>query len=62
MKDKHAIILIPPIGIMVKEVEMYIYMKTGRKVNIVFNNPFHMHEHIEMLRDAYKIIKTDEFR
>lgn len=55
-------ILIPPIETMIREVEQYIYRKTGRKVNILLNDPFNMHRHIEMLRDAYKIVKKDENR
>lgn len=56
------IFLIPPIEVMIREVEQYIYRKTGRKVNIVLNDPFNMQRHIEMLRDAYKIVKKDETR
>lgn len=56
------IFLIPPIETMIREVEQYIYRKTGRKVNIVLNDPFNMQRHIEMLRDAYKIVKKDETR
>ena len=55
-------ILIPPIETMIREVEQYIYQKTGRKVNILLNDPFNMQRHIEMLRDAYKIVKKDETR
>ena len=55
-------ILIPPIEVMIREVEQYIYRKTGRKVNILLNDPFNMQRHIEMLRDAYKIVKKDENR
>lgn len=55
-------ILIPPIETMIREVEQYIYRKTGRKVNILLNDPFNMQRHIEMLRDAYKIVKKDETR
>jgi hypothetical protein len=56
------IILIPPIETMIREVEQYIYLKTGRKVNILLNDPFNIQRHIEMLRDAYKIVKKDETR
>jgi len=55
-------ILVPPIETMIREVEQYIYRQTGRKVNIVFNNPLAINEHIQMLKDAYKIIKRDENR
>lgn len=55
-------ILIPPIEVMIRDVERYIYQKTGRKVTILLNDPFNMHRHIEMLRDAYKIVKKDEGR
>lgn len=56
------IFLIPPIETMIRDVEQYIYLKTGRKVNILLNDPFNMQRHIEMLRDAYKIVKKDETR
>jgi hypothetical protein len=56
------IILIPPIETMIREVEQYIYLKTRRKVNILLNDPFNIQRHIEMLRDAYKIVKKDETR
>jgi hypothetical protein len=59
-QNKMNMILVPPIDTMIKEVEQYIKLKTGRTVNIIFNNHFRMQEHIEMLRDAYKIIKKDE--
>lgn len=59
-KSRQMIFLIPPIQTMIREVEQYIYRKTGRKVNIVFNDPLNIQRHIEMLRDAYKIIKKDE--
>lgn len=52
-------IVIPPINVMIVEVERYIYMKTGVKVNIVFNMPFEVNRHVDMLKDAYKIIKKD---
>ena len=54
------IILIPPIEVMIKEVEQYIRLKTGRNVSIIFNDPFSIQRHIEMLRDAYKMINKDE--
>lgn len=55
-------ILVPTIEVMIREVEQYIYQKTGRKINILFNDPLSIHRHIDMLRDAYKIIKKDEDR
>lgn len=53
-------ILIPPVETMILEVEKYVNTHTWRKIKIVFNDPFKVQLHIEMLRDAYKFIKKDE--
>lgn len=53
-------IIFPDVNVMIREVEAYILQKTGRKIHIVFNNPFELNRHIEMLKDAYKMIKKDE--
>lgn len=59
MKE-NFVILIPSIDVMTHEVEQFIYRKTGSKIKILFNDPYKVHLHIEMLKDAYKIIKKDE--
>lgn len=34
-------------------VEHYIYVRTGKRVKIVFDNPFMMRRHFKMLVEAY---------
>lgn len=34
-------------------VEMYIYQRTGKRIQIIFNNPEKLRVHLTMLRAAY---------
>lgn len=45
----------PSVKEMIAVVEDYIYLKKGRKVKIVFDNPMSMHKHIIMLNEAYNV-------
>lgn len=37
-------------------VEEYIYIKTGRKVQIVFDNAFNVRRHCQLLAQAYSYV------
>jgi hypothetical protein len=42
-------------------VEEYIYNKTGKRVQIVFDNMFSIRKHTKMLADAYAyVLQKDE--
>lgn len=41
---------------MIRVVEQYIKDKTGRRVNIVFNNIFNVRKHTQMLAQAYAYV------
>ena len=45
----------PSVEEMIAVVQEYIYLKKGKKVRIVFNNPMMMHKHIIMLNEAYNV-------
>jgi hypothetical protein len=46
---------------MKRVVEQYIQDKTGRKVNIVFNDVFNVRRHSQMLAQAYAyVLQKDE--
>jgi len=49
----------PSVEEMIAVVQEYIYLKKGKKVKIVFNNPMSMHKHIIMLNEAYNVAITD---
>lgn len=41
---------------MIRVVEQYIKDKTGKKVNIVFNDMFNVRRHCQMLAQAYSYV------
>jgi hypothetical protein len=41
---------------MIRVVEQYIQDKTGKKVNIVFNDIFNVRRHTQMLAQAYSYV------
>ena len=45
----------PSVKEMISVIEDYIYIKKGKKVRIVFDDPMNMHKHIIMLNEAYNI-------
>ena len=40
---------------MKRTVEQYIQDKTGKRIQIIFDNPMRMHIHFQMLAEAYNI-------
>jgi hypothetical protein len=44
---------------MIKVVQAYIYEKTGKKVNIVFNDVHRFPIHLEMLIQCYNFIREN---
>ena len=46
---------------MIRVVEQYIKDKTGKRVNIVFNDIFNVRRHTQMLAQAYSyVLQKDE--
>ena len=46
----------PSVKEMISVIEDYIYIKKGKKVRIVFDDPMNMHKHIIMLNEAYSYV------
>lgn len=42
-------------AVMTREVEYYVYIRTGRRVKIVFNDPQSLRKHLMMLGEAYAV-------
>ena len=42
-------------AVMTREVEYYVYIRTGRRVKIVFNDPQSLRKHLMMLGEAYSV-------
>ena len=55
-------ISIPSITQKIAVVEQYIYKKKGIKVNIIFNNPFMLEQHLKDLDYAYLIAYEEDNR
>jgi hypothetical protein len=53
---------VPPIAQKISVVEQYIYKKKGVKVNIIFNNPFMLDQHLRDLDYAYLIANEEDNR
>jgi len=41
--------------LMTKEVEYYVYIRTGKRVKIVFNDPQSLRKHLMLLGEAYAV-------
>ena len=41
--------------IMTREVEHYVYIRTGKRVKIVFNDSMNLIKHLMMLGEAYAV-------
>ena len=41
--------------VMTKEVEYYVYIRTGKRVKIVFNDPQSLRKHLILLGEAYAV-------
>lgn len=41
--------------IMTREVEQYVYIRTGKRVKIVFNDPQSLRKHLMLLGEAYAV-------
>jgi hypothetical protein len=54
---KTEYISIPPIEEKVSLVQRYIFEQRGVNVNVIFNNPFVIEQHMYMLDVAYLIAK-----
>lgn len=64
---KTEYISIPPIEEKVALVQRYIFDQKGVKVNVIFNNPFVIEQHMYMLdvayliaREHYEFVKEEE--
>ena len=42
-------------ALMTKEVEYYVYIRTGKRVKIVFNDPQSLRKHLMLLGEAYAV-------
>ena len=42
-------------AVMTREVEYYVYIRTGRRVKIVFNDPQSIRKHLMLLGEAYAV-------
>lgn len=42
-------------AVMTKEVEYYVYIRTGKRIKIVFNDSMSLRKHLVMLGEAYNI-------
>ena len=42
-------------AVMTREVEYYVYIRTGKRVKIIFNNPMNLRKHLTMLGEAYAV-------
>jgi hypothetical protein len=40
---------------MTQEVENYVYIRTGKRVKIVFNNSMNLRKHLMLLGEAYAV-------
>ena len=40
---------------MTKEVEYYVYIRTGKRVKIVFNDSMNLRKHLMLLGEAYAV-------
>ena len=47
---------------MKRVVEQYIKDKTGKRVNIVFNDMFNVRRHSQMLAEAYAYVMSLEYK
>lgn len=47
---------------MKRVVEQYIKDKTGKRVNIVFNDMFNVRRHSQMLAEAYAYVMSQEYK
>lgn len=41
--------------LMTREVEQYVYIRTGKRVKIVFNDPQSLRKHLMLLGEAYAV-------
>ena len=42
-------------AVMTKEVEYYVYIRTGKRVKIVFNDSMNLRKHLILLGEAYAV-------
>jgi hypothetical protein len=42
-------------AVMTREVEQYVYIRTGKRVKIVFNDPQSIRKHLMLLCEAYAV-------
>lgn len=47
---------------MKRVVEQFIKDKTGKRVNIVFNDMFNVRRHSQMLAEAYAYVMSQEYK
>ena len=47
---------------MKRVVEQYIKDKTGKRINIVFNDMFNVRRHSQMLAEAYAYVMSQEYK
>jgi hypothetical protein len=47
---------------MIRVVEQYIQDKTGKKVQIVFNDLFNVRRHTQMLAQAYSYVISEAYK
>lgn len=42
-------------AVMTREVEHYVYIRTGKRIKIVFNNSMNLRKHLMLLGEAYAV-------
>lgn len=42
-------------AMMAREVEHYVYIRTGKRIKIVFNNSMNLRKHLMLLGEAYAV-------
>ena len=42
-------------AVMTREVEYYVYIRTGKRVKIVFNDSMNLRKHLMLLGEAYAV-------
>ena len=45
----------PSVEVMCAVVQEYIFLKKGKKVRIIFNDPMNLRKHLIMLNEAYNV-------
>ena len=49
----------PSVEEMIAVVQEYIYLKKGKRIRIIFNDPMNLRKHLIMLNEAYSVAIAD---